>query len=77
MKYQFKCKCGNIKEVECSMQDISTLKVKCNKCGEDMKRVWSTSFVVPEHMKNENTQEMSYVKNILKTRPSGKNKVWY
>lgn len=59
------------------MQDISTLKVKCNKCGEDMRRVWSTSFVVPEHMKNENTQEMSYVKNILKTRPSGKNKVWY
>ena len=77
MKYQFKCECGNVKEVECPMQDISTLKVKCDKCGVDMKRMWNTSFVIPEYMKNENTQEMSYVTNILKTRPSGKNKVWY
>lgn len=77
MKYIFKCSCGNKEEIECSMREIPSLKVPCGKCGKDMKRVWGSSFIIPEHMKSENSQEMSYVKNILKKRPSGKDKIFF
>ena len=56
------------------MDEISNLEVLCPECQSKMKRVWSSSFVVPEHMKNENAAQMSYLNNIMKTRPSGKRK---
>lgn len=77
MIYTFKCKCGNKKEIKCSMQEISSIPLKCEVCGGSMKREWCSSFIIPEHMKTENLQEMSYVKNILKKRPSGKDKIYY
>ena len=78
MIYEFKCECGNIQEIECNMGNISSRKIFCEKCGNEMKRIWnSSSFIVPESMKKENEQEMSFVKKALKNRPSGKQKIWY
>nr|DAE47613.1 MAG TPA: Rubredoxin loop, ELECTRON TRANSPORT [Bacteriophage sp.] len=77
MKYKYKCDCGNEKIIECSIKEIENREEICEKCGCKMKRDWKASLIIPEHMKTSNSQEMSYVKNILKTRPSGKNKVYY
>lgn len=77
MKYNFKCDCGNTKIIDCSMDEISGMKVTCDSCGSQMKRVWRASLIIPEHMKGENIEQMSYVNNLMKTRPSGKKKVLY
>lgn len=77
MKYKFNCSCGNSTIVECSMNDISKLTPICDRCGGSMKRVWKASFIIPEHMKGDNVEQMSYVNNIMKNRPSGKRKVLY
>lgn len=66
-----------MREVDCSMNEISDKEVTCNNCGKKMKRIWVSSFIIPEHMKNENTQEMSYVKDVLKKKPSGRGKIYY
>lgn len=77
MKYEFKCKkCGKIKTVDLPMSEISSAKITCA-CSGDMKRVWKASLIVPEYMKADQSQEMSYVNDRLNIRPSGKTKVYY
>jgi len=77
MRYNFKCNCGESQTIECKIGEISSKKVICPNCGKEMKRVWSNSFIIPEHMKTENTSQMSYLNNIMKKRPSGKRKILY
>lgn len=77
MKYTFKCNCGNIEEIDRPMKDISSLKLICSKCNSPMKRVWSTSFSIPESMKNENSQDVAYVNNLMKNMPTGRRKAIY
>jgi len=77
MKYKFECKnCGKVKIIDIPMEQISNKKVICD-CGNNMKRVWTTSLIIPEYMKAEQTQEMAYVNDRLNIRPSGKTKVYY
>lgn len=77
MKYKYICKCGNERIIECSMKDIVDHVEMCDKCGAKMSRDWKANLIIPEHMKTENSQEMSYVRGIMKNRPSGKRKTLY
>ena len=77
MKYNFKCKkCNKVKTIDISMSEISNAEVTCD-CGNKMIRIWSAALVVPDYMKANQTQEMSWVNDKLNTRPSGKTKVYY
>lgn len=53
------------------MKEVSSLKPIC-KCGLPMTRVWSTSFLIPESMKQENAQDVAYANNLMKTLPTGR-----
>lgn len=78
MKYEFNCKeCGSVKTIEVPMDQISGLEVICDDCGAKMKRSWKASLIVPEYMRAEETQEMAWVNDRMKNRPSGKRKVYY
>lgn len=77
MKYEFKCSnCNARKIVDIDISKISEAKVICD-CGSEMKRVWKASLIVPEYMKADQSQEMSYINDRMKIRPSGKTKVYY
>ena len=77
MTYEFKCKnCGNVKTINVPMTEIATTEVICD-CGQKMIRNWKASLVVPDYMKAAESQEMSWVQDRLKNRPSGKRRVLY
>lgn len=77
MKYEFKCKkCGAIRTVDIEMSKISEAKIMCS-CGSEMRRVWKASLIIPDYMKADQSQEMSYINDRLNIRPSGKTKVYY
>lgn len=77
MKYNFKCKaCGKIKTIDASMSEISSINVVCD-CGHKMHRLWSAALIVPDYMKANQTQEMTWVNDRLNNRPSGKTRVYY
>ena len=77
MRYNFICKNGHIKEITCKMGEIKNKKIICDDCGEPMHQQWTTSFKVPEGMKAGDIQQMAWVNDRLKNRPSGKRKVIY
>jgi predicted nucleic acid-binding Zn ribbon protein len=77
MTYEFECKCGNTETINCSMDEVSNMRPVCPECGHVMKRVWSTSFVIPENLKGDNYQDSLYVKDLMKNRPTGKRKSIY
>lgn len=75
MKYNFKCICGNKATIKCSMNDISKKHVICDKCGKLMNREWSSNLRVPDYMKAEESQEMEWISDRMKNKPSGRRKV--
>lgn len=78
MKYEFKCPvCGNRDTFNIPMGKISSTEVKCSKCSSKTNQVFSSSLVVPEHMKASQINEMSYLNSIMNTNPSGKRKSIY
>ena len=77
MKYEFKCKnCGKVKTIDIPMSEISNFNAICD-CGNKMIRNWKASLTVPDYMKATESQEISWVKDRLKNRPSGKRQVLY
>lgn len=77
MIYEFKCKnCGNVKSVKIPMSEISNAEIICD-CGQKMVRNWKASLNVPDHMRAAESQEMAWVQDRLKNRPSGKRRVLY
>lgn len=78
MLYNFICpKCGERSRVNVSASEIKGLNVKCSKCGSDMRRDWKTIIKVGDGDTADSIHETSFVKESLKTLPSGKSRVFY
>ena len=77
MLYDFVCdRCGNEITKNIPMSEISTTEVTCD-CGAKIHQKRSTTLHIQEYMRAGEEQELEWVKDRLKNRPSGKRKVLY
>ena len=78
MIYSFICsKCGNKVQKNVPVSEIKNIIVKCDNCGTDMRRDWKASIRVGLGDSASEIHETSFVRESLKTRPTGKSKVFY
>lgn len=76
--YRYKClKCNITKDIELAMSDVGKEPILCDKCKQPMKRDYQANFIIPDYMKGDNIQQMGWLKDIMKNKPSGKRKVIY
>lgn len=78
MLYDFICpKCGEKLQVNVSSSEVKLLKPKCSNCGNDMRRNYKAIIQIGIGDSADEIHDTSYVKECLKTRPTGKSKVFY
>lgn len=79
MRYEFVCdNCKNVQSINIPMDKISETEVFCNKCNNKMHQHWSASLIVPDYMRAvEDEANMDWVKERMKNRPSGKDRIYY
>lgn len=77
MKYNFICKNGHQVEKDLPMGSITLEKMYCEECGTALYQEFSTSFKIPASMTAADSQQVAWVNDRLKNRPSGKRKVLY
>ena len=77
MKYNFICENGHKIVKDLPMGSITKETLYCEECGAPLKQTFSVSFKIPASMTAADCQQMSWVNEQLKTRPSGKRRVLY
>jgi len=78
MLYNFICpKCKERVSENVPSSEIKSLKVMCPKCDTEMRRDWKTIIKIGDGDKADEIHETSFIKERLKTRPSGKSRVFY
>lgn len=77
MIYTFKCNCGRTKRINASMNEIKNKKVICD-CGKQMHQEWGSSIVIPDYMKADSNEDISWINEKMKqTRPTGTDRIYY
>ena len=69
--------CRSTKTITASSKDRNNLEIYCDNCNTKMRRDWSSSISVSEYDKASNIDDMGWVKDRLKNRPSGRNQVFF
>lgn len=77
MKYKFICENGHQVTKEIPMGSITMENMYCEECGTLLKQNISVGFKIPASMTAADSQQISWVNNQLKNRPSGKRRVLY
>lgn len=78
MLYSFICpNCKNKITKDLSVNDINSYEIKCDKCNSKMRRDWKASIQIGAGDRAEDIQSMSFTKERMKNRPSGKTQVYY
>ena len=78
MKYKFICENGHVTVEDLPIGSIKVTDKKiCPECGVEMKQSLHAGFKVPASMSAADSQQIAWVNDIMKNRPSGKRKVLY
>lgn len=78
MKYRFTCENGHVTVEDLPIGSIKVADKKmCPICNSEMKQSLHAGFKVPASMSAADSQQIAWVNDRLKNRPSGKRRVLY
>jgi len=84
MTYSYICEEDHITEVKMSITSTIPQTVECSQCKASAHRNWKDSTIhIPDYMKScsetnkDNGANLGYLKDRMKYRPSGKQKIFW
>lgn len=77
MKYRFICENDHVTILDLPMGSIKKTTMYCEECGTALHQEFSVSFKIPDSMTAADSQQVAWVNDRLKNRPTGKRRILY